>query len=118
MKRLICATSFALLLVLGGCEKGDTREAPESSAKPVMIQPANPVELVARLCSPLERSSLNNLVRSHQLTLVSQPSPTLVVFSWNDPRSADVVIEELRTEKDICTVEMNQTYHASQPLAQ
>lgn len=117
MKRLICATSFALVLPLGGCEKGDTRESPESSAAPVVIQPSNSVELVARLCSPLERTLLNSLASAHQVTVVSHPSPTLVVFSWNDPRSTDVVIGELHAEKDICMVEVNQTYHAMQPSA-
>lgn len=118
MRIVLNVLFLGVVVTLSGCDKSDTRENSVSPAQAVKILPpdqAKPVELVVRLCAPLDSARITTLTTTHRVTLVKQPSPTLMVFTWSDQRSSDVLIKELRADEAICTAEVNQTYHATEP---
>lgn len=118
MRVVLYALSLGIVVTLCGCDKSDTRENAVSPTQAVKILPPEqnkPVGLVVRLCAPLDSARIAALAKIHGVTLANQSSPTLVVFTWNDQRSTDVLIKELKTDEAICAAEVNQTYHATEP---
>jgi hypothetical protein len=118
MRVVLYALSLGIVVTLSGCDRSDPRESAVSPAHSVKISPSNhtkPVELVVRLCAPLDSTKIAVITSRHAVSVKNQPSPTLLVFIWKDQRTADVLIKELQADEAICAAEVNQTYHATQP---
>jgi hypothetical protein len=108
-----------LLVFLWGCASNGATDAPNTSTKAVkpvyqgslvQVQESSK-ELVAMLCSSTKIMQAKQLIQQHNVILVKQSSPTILVLSWSDERSAKQVIQSLQKSNTVfCGIESNQTY--------
>ncbi len=99
MSHLLKLAGIAFLLALASCSsKKDTAAEPEGIKYKAS-------EITVRQCLDIGNQEFNNLLAKHDIIIKKQMSPHLYIVTWDDGRSADAVVAELKKTAMFCGVD-------------
>ena len=99
MSHFLKLMGIAFLLALASCSnKKDTAAEPEGIKYKAS-------EITVRQCSDIGNQEFSDLLAKHDVSIKKQMSPHLYIATWDDGRSADAVVSELKKTTMFCGVD-------------
>ncbi len=95
--KLICITFIFSLMASCSAKKDDTLEPAGIAYKTS--------EITVRQCLDIGNNEFHALLEKHEVTIKKQMSPHLYIVTWDDDRSADEVVHELKKTAMFCGVD-------------
>jgi hypothetical protein len=90
---------ISFLLTLASCSN-KKEDAPEPEGIKYKAS-----EITVRQCSDIGNQEFNTLLADHDVSVKKQMSPHLYIVNWDDDRSADAVVSELKKTTMFCGVD-------------
>lgn len=114
MERLLAYAGLGIMLCINGAcaANGEQARPMPAPAHKAQQQPSYiSRQVVVRLCSDVSSRQLADALASHRLRVAGRASAVILTLDWQDARSVEQVVAELKGSGVFCAAQPNYLYH-------